>query len=418
MLQAAWPAFRRGLVLPEDGREPTWLPVGARSPFLRRPPLLQDLRASYHGSHSHGPNDGRRFLGLRERVGCHLRGIPKPSRLPGLETGLDPEPPVEVMDAGRDMVVEGSQVTFATSLASRRFADLDQLKRAAGTGRLAWVMPVFASYDGTQIGYRVLGDGPPLVCLPGGPGRSAEYLGDLGGVSASRQLILLDPRGVGLSADPADPATLRADLLVRDVETLRAHLGLDRIDLLAHSAGAVLATLYAAAHPQRLSRLILVTPGLAAVGVGPTEEQVHAALARRAAEPWYPAALAAMDKIIAGDLSMETFEASRPFFYARWDNASRAHATAGVAPRHTAARKGFFAGAPLDPPSARAALRALTAPVLLYAGDLDPIATPTVVREAAPLLNHATVVTQPHVAHFPWIDDPAAFAATISSLPT
>jgi pimeloyl-ACP methyl ester carboxylesterase len=278
-------------------------------------------------------------------------------------------------------------------------------------------MPVFASYDGTEIGYHVLGDGPPLVCLPGGPGRAAEYLGDLGGVSAARQLVLLDPRGVGLSADPADPATLRVDLLIRDVDALRAQLGLQHMDLLAHSAGAVLATLYAAAYPERLSRLILVTPGLAAVGVGPTEEQVRAALGRRAAEPWYPVALTAMEKFIAGDLSAETFEASRPFFYARWDHASQAHATAGFAPRHAAARQGFFAGAPFDGPSTRAALKELTAPVLLYAGDLDPIATPDVVREAAPLFNDATVVVQPHVAHFPWIDDPAAFAAAIGSLP-
>jgi pimeloyl-ACP methyl ester carboxylesterase len=55
------------------------------------------------------------------------------------------------------------------------------------------------------------------------------------------------------------------DRLVEDVESLRVHLGLDQMDLLAHSAGAVLATLYAAAYPQHLSRLILVTPGLAAV---------------------------------------------------------------------------------------------------------------------------------------------------------
>lgn len=279
-------------------------------------------------------------------------------------------------------------------------------------------MPAFASYDGTEIGYRVVGDGPPLVCLPGGPGRAAGYLGDLGGVSASRQLVLLDPRGVGSSADPADPATFRVDLLVRDVEALRVELGLERLDLLAHSAGAVLATLYAAVHPERLSRLILVTPGLAAVGVGPTEEQVRAALARRAGEPWYPVALAAMEKFISGDLSAETFEASRPFFYARWDDASRAHATAGFAQRHAAARQGYFAGALFDPPSTRAALKELDAPVLLYAGDLDPIATPAVVREAAPLFNDATVVVQPQVAHFPWIDDPAAFAATIGSLPS
>jgi len=111
-------------------------------------------------------------------------------------------------------------------------------------------MPRFASYDGTEIAYRAAGDGPPLVCLPGGPGRAAVYLGDLGGLSRSRRLILPDSRGVGLSTDPADPVTFRVDRLVEDVDALRAHLGLERMDLLAHSAGAILATLYAAAyHP-------------------------------------------------------------------------------------------------------------------------------------------------------------------------
>lgn len=273
----------------------------------------------------------------------------------------------------------------------------------------------FASYDGTEIGYRVIGDGPPLVCLPGGPGRAAEYLGDLGGLGKSRQLILLDPRGVGLSADPADPATFRVGRLVNDVESLRVHLGLDRMDLLAHSAGAVLATLYAAAYPEHLSTLILVTPGLAAVDVDGTEEQFRAALERVSAESWYPAALAALEKIMAGDLSMEAFRASRPFYYGRWDEAAQAHATVGVAERHMAARNGYFAGAAFDASSTRAALKKLTAPVLLYAGDLDPMVTPAVVREAAPLFNDATVVVQPGAAHFPWVDDPAAFAAAVGS---
>jgi proline iminopeptidase len=274
-------------------------------------------------------------------------------------------------------------------------------------------MPSFASYDGTELAYRILGDGPPLVCLPGGPGRAAGYLDDLGGLDRSRRLVLLDPRGVGLSADPADPATFRVDRLTGDVESLRVHLGLDRMDLLAHSAGAVLATLYAAAYPQHLSGLILVTPGLAAAGVEGTEEEFRAALARRAAEPWYPAALAALEKIMAGDLSMEAFRASRPFFYGRWDQAAQAHATAGVSERHQAAREGFFAGATIDPPATRAALAKLTAPVLLYAGDLDPMVTPAMVRAAAPLFGDAAVAVQPGAAHFPWVDDPAAFAAAV-----
>jgi proline iminopeptidase len=274
-------------------------------------------------------------------------------------------------------------------------------------------MPTFVSYDGTVLAYRVAGNGRPLVCLPGGPGRAAEYLGDLGGVS--RRLVLLDPRGVGLSADPADPASFRVDRLVSDVESLRAHLSLHQMDLLAHSAGAHLATLYAAAHPERLSRLILVTPGLAALGVDGTEDQLRVGLERRASEPWYPAALAALEKIFAGDLSIEAFRASRPFYYGRWDDAARAHATVGVLPRHQAAREGFFAGVTIDPPATRAALKNLTAPVLLYAGDLDAMVTPALVKQAALAFNDATVVVQPGASHFPWVDDPAAFAAAIGS---
>jgi pimeloyl-ACP methyl ester carboxylesterase len=275
-------------------------------------------------------------------------------------------------------------------------------------------VPAFASYDGTEIGYRVAGDGPPLVCLPGGPGRAAEYLGDLGGLDRSRRLIMPDIRGVGLSADPADPATYRVDRLVGDVESLRGHLGLEQMDLLAHSAGGVLATLYAAAYPQRLSRLILVTPGLAAVGVDNPPEQFRAALARRQAEPWYPAAVAALERIMAGEPTMDAYRASRPLFYGRWDDAARAHATVGISERHQPARDGYFAGAALDPAATRAALKGLTAPVLLYAGDLDALVTPAAVGEAAAAFNDAVVVVQQGAGHFPWLDDPAAFTAAIT----
>ena len=275
-------------------------------------------------------------------------------------------------------------------------------------------MPRFASYDGTEIGYHVRGGGQQLVCLPGGPGRAAEYLGNLGGLDGSRQLILMDSRGVGLSADPADPATFGADRLIYDVEALRVHLGLDQMDLLAHSAGAILATLYAAAYPQHLSRLVLVTPGLAAVGIEGTEEQLSAALERSAAEPWYPGARAALEKIAAGDRSMDAFRASRPPFYGRWGAAAQAHATVGVAERHQAAREGFFA-ATVDPPATGAALNKLTAPVLLYAGDVDPLVTPAMVAQAGPLFNDATVTVQSGAGHYPWVDDPAVFAAAISS---
>lgn len=277
-------------------------------------------------------------------------------------------------------------------------------------------MPHWTSYDGTDVHYRVLGDGPPLVCIPGGPGRAVSYLGDLGGVDATRQLVLLDPRGVGASADPADPRTLRVDRLVDDVESLRAHLGLDRIDLLAHSAGAVLATLYAARFPDRLSGLLLITPGLAGLGVQVTEQHLRTTVQRSAAEPWHRDALAALEKIMGGDLSPEAFRASRPLFYGRWDAAAAAHAMVGVETRHRAAREGYFAGVSLDVPALRAALGSLPVPVLLYGGEVDPLVSPAMLAEAATAFRDATVVVQPGAGHYPWVDDPPEFAGRLAAL--
>jgi pimeloyl-ACP methyl ester carboxylesterase len=276
-------------------------------------------------------------------------------------------------------------------------------------------MARFASYDGTQIGYRILGDGPPLVCLPGGPGRTCEYLGDLGGLSRSRKLIMPDTRGSGESADASDPGSYRCDRLVGDVEALRAHLGLDRMDLLGHSAAGDVATLYAAAFPRRVAHLILLTPVLDALGVEETDEQWRAALAGRSGEPWYPAALAAMDKAEAGDESTDTRRGYMPFFYGRWDGAARAHVDVGVGERSRPVRDGFRAEGAFDPPATREAVRRLTAPVLVYAGELDTAPTPEIAAVGARCFPAATVTVQPGAAHFPWLDDPAFFTAALTS---
>src|SRR3954470_21413880 len=106
----------------------------------------------------------------------------------------------------------------------------------------------FSSYDGTKLSYDEVGSGPRLLCLPGGPGRAAAYLEDLGGLTADRTLVLLDARATGRSEVPADPSTLRYDRLADDVEALRQHLGLDAAAVLGHSAGTEVAQVWAARH--------------------------------------------------------------------------------------------------------------------------------------------------------------------------
>jgi pimeloyl-ACP methyl ester carboxylesterase len=273
-------------------------------------------------------------------------------------------------------------------------------------------MDRFASYDGTEIAYRTLGTGQPLLCLPGGPGRASEYLGDLGGLAATRQLVLMDNRGTGGSAD-AEPETYRCDRVVADVDALRAHLGLGQMDLLAHSAAGDLGVLYAAAHPERLTHLALITPSLRAVGVQPSDEQQDAAIEARAGEPWYADARAALEKAEAGDQSMETRTGYAPFFYGRWDETARAHVHVGVSERSRAFRARFWTDGCPDTASTQAALRHLSAPVLILAGEAD-IVPPAAVKEAVGLFPQAQIMVQPRAGHFPWLDDPAWFTAAVT----
>lgn len=272
-------------------------------------------------------------------------------------------------------------------------------------------MPTFSAPDGTQLSYRATGHGDPVVCIPGGPADS-RYLGDLGGLSAHHRLIVLDLRGTGRSAVPDDPSSYRCDRLVDDVEALREHLGLPRMDLLGHSAGTNIAAQYAARYPERIGRLALIGPGGRAIGVTvPADARRDAARLRRE-EPWFPAAFAALRAITEG--SGSDWEAVTPFLYGRWDAAAQRHHTSGR-PENPEAVALFAAEGAFTPQATRTALSACGAPVLLLTGEFDLNSPPVAAAEFADVFPDATLVVQPGGGHYPWIDDPDLFAATTTA---
>ncbi|WP_409236319.1 alpha/beta fold hydrolase [Streptomyces sp. PA5.6] len=274
-------------------------------------------------------------------------------------------------------------------------------------------MPTFAAPDGTELAYRVVGDGggSPVACLPGGPMQDSAYLGDLGGLAALRPLLLLELRGTGRSAVPEDRSSYRCDRLVADVEALRVHLGVEALDLLAHSGGTNLAVLYAARHPERVGRLALITPSVLAVGIAVDGSVRRETALLRRDEPWFPAAFAALEEIVGGRATAEAFEAIAPFAYGRWDEAAQAHRAAEDGQRNDEAAAAFGAEGAYDPEGTRAALARLECPVLVLAGEADLNSPPPAMAELAKLFPGAELVVQPGAAHFPWLDDPAAFVA-------
>ena len=115
--------------------------------------------------------------------------------------------------------------------------------------------------DGIQLWYRVAGvsKGVPVLFLHGGPGEGSQAMQALGGPALEKKvrMVYLDQRGSGQSERPKDEKFYSLALLESDVDLIRRGLGVEKIVLLAHSAGTPIALDYAADHPEHVAGLIL-----------------------------------------------------------------------------------------------------------------------------------------------------------------
>ena len=134
------------------------------------------------------------------------------------------------------------------------------------TGLSRTGIPISEGYvdgaGGVRLFYRRIGHGPrTVIFLHGGPGSNLEGGGpDLEPLAGAGSLILYDQRGGGRSELVKDPKLLTAEEHVRDLEAIRRAFGLEQVSLVGLSWGAGLAALYAAEHPARVERLLLLSP--------------------------------------------------------------------------------------------------------------------------------------------------------------
>ncbi len=126
--------------------------------------------------------------------------------------------------------------------------------------------------DGVSIAYATYEneDAPALVYLAEIPCQEAIWASPWGRaffleLARHRRLITLDPRGYGASQREADCS--RPERWVTDIAAVADHLRLDRFE--SFSGGTVTsqgALIYADAHPERVSKLVLFSPTIASSG--------------------------------------------------------------------------------------------------------------------------------------------------------
>ena len=114
--------------------------------------------------------------------------------------------------------------------------------------------------NGTQLYFKVIGDGEPLLVVHGGPGLNHNYfLPHLEKLAKKYQLIFYDQRSAGQSALNIK-THMNLKTFAADIDAIRIEFGIDKLNILCHSWGALPATEYAVTFPNNIKSIIYCSP--------------------------------------------------------------------------------------------------------------------------------------------------------------
>lgn len=256
------------------------------------------------------------------------------------------------------------------------------------------------------------GDRTPFIVLAGGPARHPLYLGDVGGLGDVQRMVVPHLRGVGRTPMPEQTERGSFWSQAEDIDRLRAHLGVDRMVVLAHSAGTRVAISFAAQFPESVEALLLITPPAGYLVTEPSETATIGR--RRQGDPIFESAFATLRAGPAGedDDSFNAWQrAAAPAGYARWGAEEKAHAQIGRWSRPAA--EAFFSVAP--PADLEARLGQVKAPVLVVAGAEDSLTGAAQAIALARPFPAGDSVVIPDSGHYPWIEQPVRFRQAVDA---
>jgi 3-oxoadipate enol-lactonase len=251
---------------------------------------------------------------------------------------------------------------------------------------------------GIHLNVEVQGSGQPLVLLHGLTSNLTTMQREIDYFSRSYQTVAIDSRGHGRSDKPAQ-YTLQDH--IDDVFGVLDALHLDRIFLLGVSMGSYVAQGIASRQPQRVAKLVLITPK----AQGKTSSSA-AFLAAHAAEleGKSPEEIQAflLVGIFAPTTSPEVKAALRDF------GEQQAAAGLVLTPEQTLAANRALEGFDFRP-----VLPDITADTLVISGRHDPLNPPVAGQEIADRIPNATFVILEHSGHVPSVEEPERILALI-----
>jgi proline iminopeptidase len=294
-----------------------------------------------------------------------------------------------------------------------RSADAVQL--AGGPATDGSATEGFVALSDGRMWYRRSGaaSGTPLVLLHGGPGIGSFYLKPLEALGADRPVVRYDQLGAGHSDVVLDTARFTIAHFVSDLDSLRAALGFERMHLLGHGWGSILAFEYYRANQDRVASLTLASPALSSTAWTRHTRTLIATLRDTTQH-----IIAARE--VAADFDAPDFAEATSEYFSRYVSLrpsdtnldSTMKATNRALYTHMWGPSDFVLRGALSSYEAVPRLRRVKVPTLFTVGELDQ-AGPANVRRFARLTPGATIEVIPDAAHMTTWDNPDAMVRVV-----
>ncbi len=122
----------------------------------------------------------------------------------------------------------------------------------------------FANVNGVRLHYLIAGKGDPVVLLHGYAETSHMWLPLIAELAKTHAVVAPDLRGAGQSSTPPDGYAKAA--MAQDIHALARKLGYERVRIVGHDIGLMVAYAYAAQYPSEVDRIVLMDAFLPGVG--------------------------------------------------------------------------------------------------------------------------------------------------------
>ena len=284
----------------------------------------------------------------------------------------------------------------------------------------SWTDGQYYTVNGARLWVVTVGKGEPLIIIPGGPGSNHLGYREFDSLAKTNiQLIYFDAFGRGKSDTAKNVTEYTLERDIEDIEGLRRAMHLNKLSLLGHSYGSLVAQGYAIKYGQNVNHLIIANGFHSFVMWQENDDNSNHEIKTNYPEVWQELIKIREAGAISSDENHQEIYGKVPYGFLYSYNPARFEPKPGIKRRsypnpfnsklyyQMVGKDGdFIVGSDIGNFDFRKQLRQLKMPVLIIAGRYDRVAVPWMQVKYKEYCPQARFVMFEHSGHNPQVEEP------------